>query len=100
MAIAPKDSACCWEPGCPFTNARQQETIVDLPNDEQFFRECAKPHERPRAARSAGVKPVLLAIGLAAGPGLAQTLPQVTVSATRSEASPFDVPAAVDVIDG
>ena len=43
---------------------------------------------------------VLFAMGLAAGTALSQTLPQVTVSATRSEASPFDVPAAVDVIDG
>ena len=31
---------------------------------------------------------------------LAQTLPQVTITATRTEASPFDVPASVDVIDG
>jgi iron complex outermembrane recepter protein len=29
-----------------------------------------------------------------------RTLPQVTVSPTRSEAAPFDVPASVDVIDG
>lgn len=29
-----------------------------------------------------------------------QALPPVTVTATRSEASPFDVPASVDVIDG
>ena len=36
--------------------------------------------------------------GAAAG-ALAQVLPQVTVTATRSEASPFDVPASVDVID-
>ena len=36
----------------------------------------------------------------AAGVAAAQTLPQVTVSATRSEAAPFDVPASVDVIDG
>ena len=35
-----------------------------------------------------------------AGAAAAQTLPQVTVSATRSEAAPFDVPASVDVIDG
>lgn len=47
------------------------------------------------------MRPALLfAVGLAAGPALSQTLPQVTVSATRSEASPFDVPASVDVIDG
>lgn len=30
----------------------------------------------------------------------AQTLPQVSVSATRTEAAPFDVPASLDVIDG
>jgi iron complex outermembrane receptor protein len=36
----------------------------------------------------------------AAGIALSQTLPQVTVSATRTEAAPFDVPASVDVIDG
>ena len=36
----------------------------------------------------------------ATGLALAQTLPQVTVSATRTEAAPFDVPASVDVIDG
>jgi iron complex outermembrane recepter protein len=35
-----------------------------------------------------------------AGAALAQTLPQVTITATRTEASPFDVPASVDVIDG
>jgi iron complex outermembrane receptor protein len=35
-----------------------------------------------------------------AGAALSQSLPQVTVSATRSEAAPFDVPASVDVIDG
>jgi iron complex outermembrane recepter protein len=39
--------------------------------------------------------------GLAvAGAALSQTLPQVTVSATRTEAAPFDVPASVDVVDG
>jgi len=37
---------------------------------------------------------------LAASGSFAQTLPQVTVSATRTEAAPFDVPASVDVIDG
>ena len=36
----------------------------------------------------------------AAGAALAQALPQVTVTATRTEAAPFDVPASVDVIDG
>jgi iron complex outermembrane receptor protein len=30
----------------------------------------------------------------------AQVLPQVTITATRTEALPFDVPASVDVIDG
>jgi iron complex outermembrane recepter protein len=44
---------------------------------------------------------LLFALALAApGSVLAQALPQVTVSATRSEAAPFDVPASVDVIDG
>jgi iron complex outermembrane recepter protein len=42
----------------------------------------------------------LFALTLAAAGAAAQTLPQVTVSATRSEAAPFDVPASVDVIDG
>ena len=43
----------------------------------------------------------LFAFGLAAASAaVSQTLPQVTVSATRSEAAPFDVPASVDVIDG
>ncbi len=44
-----------------------------------------------------------LAAGLLAGAAagaLAQVLPQVTVTATRTEASPFDVPASVDLIDG
>lgn len=40
------------------------------------------------------------AVLASAGAALPQTLPQVTVSATRSEAAPFDVPASVDVIDG
>jgi iron complex outermembrane recepter protein len=39
-------------------------------------------------------------LATAAGAALAQALPQVTVSATRTEAAPFDVPASVDVIDG
>ncbi|HSV36278.1 MAG TPA: TonB-dependent receptor [Ramlibacter sp.] len=38
--------------------------------------------------------------GCAAGAALAQTLPPITVTATRNEAAPFDVPASVDVIDG
>lgn len=43
--------------------------------------------------------PTLLAV--LGTPAFAQTtLPPVTVTATRSEASPFDVPASVDVIDG
>lgn len=43
----------------------------------------------------------LFASALAAvGGAVSQTLPQVTVSATRSEAAPFDVPASVEVIDG
>jgi iron complex outermembrane recepter protein len=38
---------------------------------------------------------------LLGGTAAAQTtLPQVTISATRAEAAPFDVPASVDVIDG
>ncbi len=46
-------------------------------------------------------KRALLATSLSAcGLALSQTLPQVTVSATRTEAAPFDVPASVDVIDG
>ncbi len=45
--------------------------------------------------------PLVLACALAAtGAAPAQALPQVTVSATRTEAAPFDVPASVDVIDG
>jgi iron complex outermembrane recepter protein len=44
--------------------------------------------------------PALAVVLLAAGGALAQSLPQVTVSATRTEAAPFDVPASVDVIDG
>src|SRR3954470_21946514 len=42
--------------------------------------------------------PVAGAIALA--PCYAQTLAPVTVTATRTEANPFDVPAAVSVIDG
>ncbi len=45
----------------------------------------------------------LLAMGVGAQvppPEAPQALPQVTVTVTRTEASPFDVPAAVDVIDG
>jgi iron complex outermembrane receptor protein len=43
---------------------------------------------------------VLTAVLSASGLALAQTLPQVTVTATRTEAAPFEVPASVDVIDG
>jgi iron complex outermembrane recepter protein len=43
---------------------------------------------------------LLVTMLAAAGAALSQTLPQVTVSATRSEAAPFDVPASVDVLDG
>lgn len=32
--------------------------------------------------------------------GAEPSLPQVSVSATRSEAAPFDVPASIDVVDG
>jgi iron complex outermembrane receptor protein len=37
---------------------------------------------------------------LACAPVYGQTLPPVTVTATRTEANPFDVPASVTVIDG
>ena len=74
---------------------------MDLPDYEQFFRPRDCRARSSAVGGSAGVRPVLLfAMGLAAGTALSQTLPQVTISATRSEASPFDVPAAVDVIDG
>jgi len=47
------------------------------------------------------MRAAVLAAGLAAtGAALSQTLPQATISVTRSEALPFDVPASVDVIDG
>ena len=51
----------------------------------------------------ASLRPVVMAALLAAPPlaqSQVQTLPPVTVTATRTEASPFDVPASVDVIDG
>jgi iron complex outermembrane receptor protein len=41
-----------------------------------------------------------LSAALASMPLCAQTLPPVTVTATRTEANPFDVPASVTVIDG
>lgn len=47
------------------------------------------------------MRAAVLAAGLAAaGAALSQSLPQATISVTRSEALPFDVPASVDVIDG
>ncbi|HUR88194.1 MAG TPA: TonB-dependent receptor [Ramlibacter sp.] len=42
----------------------------------------------------------LLNAALVAAPLAAQTLPPVTVTATRTEANPFDVPASVSVIGG
>jgi iron complex outermembrane recepter protein len=39
-------------------------------------------------------------LACAASAALSQTLAPVTISATRSERAPFDVPASVDVIDG
>lgn len=48
----------------------------------------------------AGKRAGAWAMILCGGPLLAQVLPPVTVTATRTEAAPFDVPAAVDVIDG
>jgi iron complex outermembrane receptor protein len=39
-------------------------------------------------------------LGAATGAAFAQALPPVTVTATRTEVAPFDVPASVDVIDG
>ena len=47
------------------------------------------------------LKPLLLAMACGFVPAaFAQSLAPVTISATRSAASPFDVPASVDVIDG
>lgn len=37
-------------------------------------------------------------LAAASGCALAQALPPVTVTATRTEAAPFDVPASVDAI--
>jgi iron complex outermembrane receptor protein len=42
----------------------------------------------------------LIAWTLASGGALAQALPPVSVTTTRTEAAPFDVPASVDVIEG
>jgi iron complex outermembrane receptor protein len=41
-----------------------------------------------------------IACVLASGGAVAQALPPVSVTTTRTEAAPFDVPASVDVIDG
>ncbi|HEY8049562.1 MAG TPA: TonB-dependent receptor [Ramlibacter sp.] len=41
-----------------------------------------------------------ISAALAVAPCVAQTLPPVTVTATRTEANPFDVPASVSVVDG
>lgn len=42
----------------------------------------------------------IAALAAAALPGWGQALPQVTISTTRIEAAPFDVPASVDVVEG
>ncbi|MEP6770178.1 MAG: TonB-dependent receptor [Polaromonas sp.] len=57
------------------------------------------------AAFPAMPRPISLAIALALslwgnGPVWAQSLAPVTVTATRTELPPFDVPASVDVLDG
>jgi iron complex outermembrane recepter protein len=57
----------------------------------------SKPSLRYAAVPSA-VAWACLALG--AAPAFAQTLAPVTVTATRTELPPFDVPASVDVIDG
>ena len=41
---------------------------------------------------------ILIAMSVPALPALAQTLQPVTVTATRTEAAPFDVPASVDAV--
>jgi iron complex outermembrane receptor protein len=46
------------------------------------------------------MRAVFLLNAAAATASLAQTLPPVTVTATRTEANPFDVPASITVIDG
>jgi iron complex outermembrane receptor protein len=46
------------------------------------------------------VRAAACALLLDAAGVMAQTLPPVTISATRTEAAPFNVPASVDVIDG
>lgn len=51
--------------------------------------------------RGAAQLPLGLMLALVLTPAaVAQALPQVTISATRTEAAPFDVPASVDVVDG
>lgn len=58
-----------------------------------------RAHQQRLGCVTRALVPTLL-IWLGA-PAFAQTtLPSVTVTATRSEASPFDVPASVDVIEG
>ena len=54
----------------------------------------------PRSSFSP-VRAALLGLAWAAlGPAIAQVLAPVTVTATRTEQAPFDVPASVDVLDG
>ena len=63
------------------------------------------PFAKPFSARpfsSFGLQPICFAVlaTCAASGVVAQSLAPVTVSATRTELPPFDVPASVDVIDG
>jgi iron complex outermembrane receptor protein len=46
------------------------------------------------------IRRAVFLLNAAATASLAQTLPPVTITATRTEANPFDVPASVSVIDG
>ncbi len=57
---------------------------------------------RARSPLLPAFKPVCAAVALAcaASGAASQSLAPVTISATRSERPPFDVPASVDVIDG
>ena len=67
----------------------------------QNFSRARSPFSKPLfnyAAVPAAVVGACLAA--AAAPAVAQTLAPVTVTATRTELPPFDVPASVDVIDG
>jgi iron complex outermembrane receptor protein len=50
--------------------------------------------------RQASTLTAVLALAWTPGALLAQTLAPITVTATRSEAPPFEVPASVDVVDG